>query len=181
MFTTIIRSIRAAALSAAIAGMAGTAALAMGNNDSDSPTCPRGEVYNSNTKKCEPQRRGALPDKQFAAYAYALAKAKRYDEAIDVLNLMKNPDTAEALNYRGYATRHLGKLDDGIAFYLRSVRRDPHYALVREYLGEAYVLKGDVASARYQLRRIRQICGNTACEPYEDLEKAIAGHPEDEG
>jgi protein involved in temperature-dependent protein secretion len=70
---------------------------------------------------------------------------------------------------------------EGIGYYQQSVRLDPHYALVREYLGEAYVLKGDLASAKYQLRKIKGICGNTECEEYEDLEKAIAGHPEDDG
>jgi tetratricopeptide (TPR) repeat protein len=161
--------------------LAAGAALAAGDNSSSTPTCQRGEVYNSSTKKCERRQAGALPDQDLANYAYALAKAKRYDEALEVLDLMKNPNTAQALNYRGYATRHMGKLDEGIQFYLRSVKLDPRYAQVREYLGEAYVLKGDLASARYQLRKIHGICGNTECEEYEDLEKAIAGHPEDEG
>jgi len=161
--------------------LAAGAALAAGSSPSDTPTCSRGEVYNSSTKKCERRQAGALPDQDLVNYAYALAKAKRYDEAVEVLDLMKNPNTAQALNYRGYATRHLGKLDEGIQFYLRSVKLDPNYAQVREYLGEAYVIKGDLASARYQLRKIKAICGNTECEEYEDLEKAIAGHPEDEG
>jgi tetratricopeptide (TPR) repeat protein len=161
----------------AAAGMA----LAEGSSPSNTPTCQNGEVYNSSTKKCEQRHSGALPDKDLADYAYALAKAKRYDEALEVLNLMKNPNTAQALNYRGYATRHMGKLDEGIGYYLESVKLDPHYAQVREYLGEAYVIKGDLASAKYQLSKIKTICGNTECEEYEDLEKAIAGHPEDEG
>jgi len=171
----------AVVLAAGLSFSGAGSALAMSSSPPDTPTCPQGQVYNSNTKQCEQRRAGGVPDQDLANYAYALAKAKRYDEAIEVLNLMKNPNTAQALNYRGYATRHMGKLDEGIQFYLRSVKLDPHYAQVREYLGEAYVLKGDLASARYQLRRIKGICGNTECEEYEDLEKAIAGHPEDEG
>lgn len=156
-------------------------ALAAGSSPANTPTCPPGEVYNSSTKKCEQRHSGTLPDKDLADYAYALAKGKRYDEALEVLNLMRNPNTAQALNYRGYATRHLGRLDEGIGYYLQSVKLDPHYAQVREYLGEAYVTKGDLVSAKYQLGKIKTICGNTRCEEYEDLEKAIAGHPEDEG
>lgn len=159
----------------AAAGMA----LADGSSPSNTPTCPSGQVYNSSAKKCEEQHSGTLPDKDLADYAYTLAKAKRYDEALEVLNLMKNPNTAQALNYRGYATRHMGKLDEGIGYYLQSVKLDPHYAQVREYLGEAYVIKGDLTSAKYQLGKIKTICGK--CEEYEDLEKAIAGHPEDDG
>jgi tetratricopeptide (TPR) repeat protein len=163
--------------------LAGSAvALAAGSSTPDTPTCPQGQVYNSNTKQCEQRRAGAVSDTDLVNYAYALAKKdKRYGEAIEVLNLMKNPNTAQALNYRGYATRKMGKTDEGIGFYLQSVKLDPHYALVREYLGEAYVIKGDLASAKYQLRRIKMICGNTECEEYEDLEKAIGGHPEDDG
>jgi protein involved in temperature-dependent protein secretion len=88
---------------------------------------------------------------------------------------MKKSDTAVALNYRGYVTRHLGRVDEGIGYYLRSVKLDPRYAQVREYLGEAYVIKGDMAKAKEQLAVIRTICGNTECEEYEDLAKAIAG------
>ncbi|HVH79385.1 MAG TPA: hypothetical protein VM782_08350 [Stellaceae bacterium] len=155
-------------------------ALADGGGSSSGPApsvdkCGKGEYWSERSGRCEKLRADAMPDKDMAAYAYALAKAERYDEAIAVLDLMKKPYTAEALNYRGYATRHLGKLDEGIGYYLRSVKLDPHYAQVREYLGEAYVIKGDMASARYQLRKIKTICGNTECEEYEDLEKAIAG------
>jgi len=148
--------------------------FAMGNSPSDTPTCQRGEVYNSSTKKCEKRQAGALPDQDLANYAYALAKAKRYDEAIEVLDLMKNPNTAQALNYRGYATRHLGKLDEGIGYYLRSVKLDPRYAQVREYLGEAYVIKGDMARAEQQLQAIKKICGGTTCEEYQNLAVFIA-------
>ena len=147
----------------------------------DPSRCGKGEYFSDKTGKCEKVHAGVMPDKDLAQYAYLLAKAKRYDEAISALDLLQNPNTAVALNYRGYATRHMGKLDEGIGYYLKSVRLDPRYAQVREYLGEAYVIKGDLANARYQLRKIKTICGNTECEEYEDLEKAIAGHPEEDG
>lgn len=173
----IMRTMLAFGFSLATTG----ATLAAGDSNSNTPICSSGQVYNSSTKRCEQRRAGGVPDQDLANYAYALAKAKRYEEAIEVLNLMNNPNTAQALNYRGYATRHLGRLDEGIGYYLRSVKLDPHYAQVREYLGEAYVIKGDLASARYQLRKIKAICGNSECEEYEDLEKAIAGPPEEDG
>jgi Flp pilus assembly protein TadD len=90
-----------------------------------------------------------------------------------VLDLLQNPNTAVALNYRGYATRKMGRIDEGIGYYLKSVQLDPHYPQVREYLGEAYLLKGDTAKAEAQLRAIKGICG-TACEAYEHLAVAIA-------
>jgi tetratricopeptide (TPR) repeat protein len=152
-------------------------ALADGGSSNDgtnsSTTCGQGEVYDARSGRCVRQQAGVLPDKALAQYAYVLAKAERYNEALDVLNLMKNPNTAAALNYRGYATRKLGHVDEGIGYYLKSVKLAPRYAQVREYLGEAYVIKGDLASAQQQLRVIKSICG-TECEEYEDLAKAIA-------
>ena len=125
------------------------------------------------TMQCVRQQSGVLPDKTLADYAYVLAKAERYQEALQVLDLMQDRNTAEALNYRGYATRKLGRVDEGIGYYLKSVSLDPKYAEVREYLGEAYVTKGDLARAKEQLRAIEKICG-TECEQYKDLAKAIS-------
>jgi tetratricopeptide (TPR) repeat protein len=121
-----------------------------------------------------------LPDADLPEYAITLAKAKRYNEALAVLDKIKNSYTPVALNYRGYVTRHLGRLDRGIQYYYQSIRLDPHYAQVREYLGEAYVIKGDLVKAKFQLSMIKWICGDTACDEYKDLENAIAGHPEED-
>ena len=90
---------------------------------------------------------------------------------------MQNPNTAKALNYRGYATRKLGRTDEGIGYYLKSVALDPNYAQVREYLGEAYVIKGRVDLAQEQLVKIKALC-STTCEEYEDLAAAIAAAPQ---
>jgi tetratricopeptide (TPR) repeat protein len=144
-----------------------------GSDNWTTPSCGRGHVYDNRTGRCVKAENGVIPDKEFAENAYALAKAHRYQEALAVLDLMKDPNTAEALNYRGYATRKLGRTDEGIGYYLRSVALDPHYAKVREYLGEAYLVKGDLASAQAQLLAIKEICGTT-CESYEHLAVAIA-------
>jgi tetratricopeptide (TPR) repeat protein len=144
-----------------------------GGGSSDRQTCPSGYVYDSSTSKCVRQQAGVRPDKTLTDYAYALAKAGRYAEAIGVLDLLKDPNTPVALNYRGYATRKLGRVDEGIGYYLKSVTLDPHYAQVREYLGEAYLIKGDAASAKAQLQAIKGICG-TVCEEYQHLAVAIA-------
>ena len=169
----------AAALGLCLAAAGPLPARADGGGDSggggqSTQTCPRGQVWDSTTSRCVQAQAGVLPDRQLADYAYALAKAERYDEALDVLNLLQNRNTPQALNYRGYATRKLGRVDEGIGYYLQSVKLDPHYAQVREYLGEAYVIKGELARAKAQLRAIKAICG-TECEEYEDLAKAIAG------
>ena len=145
-----------------------------GSGGSNSTTnCKPGEVYDARQMRCVKQQAGILPDRDLAEYAFGMAKAGRYQEALDVLNLLKNPNTPVALNYRGYVTRKLGRLDEGIGYYLKSVALDPHYAQVREYLGEAYLQKGDMAAAKAQLQAIKGICG-TVCEAYEHLAVAIA-------
>ena len=105
----------------------------------------------------EAQRRFARSD--LTEYAYSLAKANRYQEAIDVLDMLDNPNTPRALNYRGYATRKLGRTDEGIGYYLKSVALDPNYSQVREYLGEAYVIQGKFDLAKDQLATIEKLCG----------------------
>jgi Flp pilus assembly protein TadD len=119
------------------------------------------------------KRSGVLPDPELTEYAYALAKAERYREALDVLDTLENPNTPRALNYRGYATRKLGRTDEGIRYYLKSVALDPTYPQVREYLGEAYVIQGKFDLAKEQLATIERLCGSKDCEYFRDLAEAL--------
>ncbi|MGA2494117.1 MAG: tetratricopeptide repeat protein [Roseiarcus sp.] len=155
-------------------GGGGGSASGGGGGGQDLTTCPKGEIWDVRTKRCLTLKGDVLPDAQIVEYAFALAKAQRFDEALQTLDLLKDPNTPRALNYRGYATRKLGRTDEGIGYYLQSVAMDPTYAQVREYLGEAYVLKGKFDLAHEQLDTIAKICGSTDCEEYEDLSKAIA-------
>src|SRR5215207_4959634 len=140
----------------------------------DLTTCSKGFVWSTKRRRCLRTQGGVLPDAELTEYAYALAKADRFAEAIGVLDLLSNPRTVRALNYRGYATRKLGRTEEGIGYYLQSVAMDPSYAQVREYLGEAYVAQGKMTEAKEQLRTIEKICGTT-CEEYQDLANLIEG------
>ncbi len=159
-----------------VGGLTALPAFAAGTDNSGSqvPTCPKGKVYSQQKQMCIDAQSNAIDDKSLTDYAYALAKEGRYTEALQTLDRLANPNTAEALNYRGYATRKLGRLEEGIGYYLQAVALDPDYTLVREYLGEAYLVKGDVKRAKEQLAEIEKRCGTT-CEPYGDLAEAIAG------
>jgi tetratricopeptide (TPR) repeat protein len=146
---------------------------ATGMKKSDLTTCAPGQVWDKKTKKCLERHSGVLPDSELTEYAYSLAKADRYQEAIDVLDMLDNPNTPRALNYRGYATRKLGRTEEGVGYYLKSVALDPNYAQVREYLGEAYVIQGKYDLAKDQLATIEKLCGSKDCEYYEDLSDAL--------
>lgn len=139
----------------------------------DLTTCDKGKVWDVKTKKCVDKQGSLISDPALTEYAYALAKAQRYDEAIATLDALQDPNTPRALNYRGYATRKLGRTDEGIGYYLKSVALDPTYIQVREYLGEAYLIKGETDLAKAQLATIETLCGSEACEEYGTLEKAI--------
>jgi tetratricopeptide (TPR) repeat protein len=146
-------------------------------NSRDQNTCRAGMVWDNRKHMCVQATRGVLPDEQLTEYASALAGQGRYQEALATLDLLDQPETPRALNYRGYASRKLGRLDEGIGYYLRSITLDPQYAQVREYLGEAYVAKGRLDLAKEQLAIIETLCGTT-CEEYVDLQDAITGEGE---
>jgi tetratricopeptide (TPR) repeat protein len=159
--------------------LSGSLALANGGGGGDDmptrPSCPKGQVLDTRSQRCVKQTSNLVPDEDRTNYAYQLAKDGRYEEALTLLDTLKQPNTAKALNYRGYATRKLGRTDEGIGYYLQSVKLDPQYAQVREYLGEAYVIKGRLDLAQEQLQQIKSICGSTQCEEYQDLAEAING------
>jgi tetratricopeptide (TPR) repeat protein len=144
-----------------------------GVNKTDLTTCAPGQVWDKKTHKCLERHSRVLPDQDLTEYAYALARAERYQEAIDVLDLLDNSNTPRALNYRGYATRKLGRTEEGISYYLRSVALDPTYPQVREYLGEAYVTQGKFDLAKDQLATIEKLCGSKTCAYYEELAEAL--------
>jgi len=135
-----------------------------GDDRSNTKTCGSGEVWDSKSRKCVKAENGVLPDKALAENAFALAKDERYEEALAVLDLLQDPNTAVGLNYRGYATRKLGRIEEGIGYYLKSVALDPDYAQVREYLREALskrairgrhgTIAGDRKDMRHELRGI---------------------------
>jgi len=164
-----------ACLSAAL--LAGQACASGDESAPPKPNCPKGQVWDTKTAKCVLQTSKATSDTDRTDYAYRLAKDGRYDEALALLDTLQNPNTAKALNYRGYTTRKLGRTDEGISYYLQSVALDPNYAQVREYLGEAYVIKGRIDLAQEQLVKIKALC-STTCEEYEDLAEAIAAAPQ---
>ena len=102
-----------------------------GVNKTDLTICAPGEVWDTKKRKCLERHSGVLPDSDLTEYAFALAKAQRFQEAIDVLDLLDNPNTPRALNYRGYATRKLGRTEEGIGYSAVGRSRRELYAGAR--------------------------------------------------
>lgn len=132
----------------------------------------KGKVWNKKSKKCENAEQGFLDDDSIYETGRHLAMIGRYDEAITILNLAANADDKRVLNYLGYSYRKAGHIEVGLKYYNQALAVDPDYVLVREYLGEALIQKGDIDGAKAQLHEIAVRCGE-ACEPYIDLKAEL--------
>lgn len=174
----MIQSIRLVALAAVVGIAMPLSAFGAGGGDSDSynnnKKCSNDKVWDKRQKKCVVPKKGALDDDSIYEAGRDLAYAGRYDQAIDVLTLASDRNDKRILNFLGFSHRKAGRLDVGIGYYLQAIEEDPNYTLVREYYGEALLVKGDVDAARAELATIETICGTQTCEAYEGLAEAIA-------
>lgn len=112
-------------------------------------------------------------------YVAALAALKAGDAAAALPRLesalKRFPDNADLHNELGFAHRRLRQLDKAFEHYRRALAINPEHRGAHEYIGEAYLMAGDVPSAERHLAALRSICV-LSCEELRDLEKAIAAH-----
>ena len=117
-----------------------------------------------------------LADADYAAGRAALKAARcgtalrRYQAA-----LKRFPDAADLHNELGFTHRKLRQIDKAFEHYKRALALKPAHRGAHEYIGEAYLMVGEVASAQKHLEALRKIC-LLPCEELEDLRKAIAAH-----
>ncbi|MDN2579308.1 tetratricopeptide repeat protein [Aquibium sp. ELW1220] len=160
-----------AALAAVGLALSSAPAAAAGG-ETTTPTCPKGQVYNNAKQKCEPKTSAVDPQSLFET-GRALAYAGRYDEAIETLRLAYDAKMPGVFNMLGYSYRKQGKLLVALGYYEEALRLDPNHVLTREYLGEAHLQMGDLASARDQLLEIEKRAGRSSAE-FAELSKHIA-------
>ena len=159
--------------------------------DLGGPSCRAGQGYCEKTKSCMPARckAGSVWSSSSCGcvrssselegredrYQAALWHVRdgRFQDALALLLPLAKAGDADVLNMLGYAYRNVGKLDTGITYYRKALAVDPDLTLARAYLGEGYLQKGDVASARAELAEIASRCG-THCQEYRRLADAIA-------
>lgn len=109
----------------------------------------------------------------------AAAATKRQDwaGAADVLKsgLATDPNNANYHNLYAYALRKGTNPDMNLVFkhYNEALRIDPKHRGAHEYIGEAYLMVGNVAKAKEHLSALDKLCF-FPCVEYTDLKKSIA-------
>ena len=88
--------------------------------------------------------------------------------------LQKSPNNADYHNLLAYSTRKGPNPDMSVVFkhYNEALRIDPKHKNAHEYLGEAYLMVGNVAKAKEHLALLDRNCGR--CDEFFMLRKAIA-------
>ena len=118
----------------------------------------------------------AKRDADYAAGKRA-AENKNWAEAVRSFQRaeLRNPDHADLQNSLGFAYRNLRQYDLAFRHYKRAIELDPRHRGAHEYIGETYLLTGDLASAEKHLAALKEIC-LLPCEELTDLERAVAAY-----
>jgi Flp pilus assembly protein TadD len=119
----------------------------------------------------------AQTDNPALGQAVALVKGGDYASALPLLEaaVSSDPTNADALNYLGYSHRQLGNRDRALGYYQKALSLEPKHRGANEYLGELYLLMGDVPKAEERLAVLDKACF-FGCEEYSELKEAIADY-----
>lgn len=102
--------------------------------------------------------------------------AKDYEGLVKAAQagLASDSSNADFHNMLAFGLRHRPNPDMALVFrhYNEALRIDPWHVGAHEYLGEAYLMVGNMAKAKEHLERVRLACQGR-CAEYQELEKAI--------
>jgi Tfp pilus assembly protein PilF len=89
----------------------------------------------------------------------------------------REPKNADYHNLYAYATRKGPNPDMSLVFkeYNEALAIDPQHKGAHEYLGEAYLMVGNVAKAKEHLAQLDKLC-LFSCSEFTDLKKSIAAY-----
>lgn len=89
--------------------------------------------------------------------------------------LAKTPDNADYHNLYAYSVRKGANPDMDVVFkhYSEALRLDAKHRDAHEYIGEAYLIVGNLGKAKEHLAQLDKLCF-FPCSQYSDLKKAVA-------
>jgi tetratricopeptide (TPR) repeat protein len=89
--------------------------------------------------------------------------------------LASNPSNADYHSLYAYSLRKSGtsEMDQVFKHYNEALRIDPKHRGAHEYIGEAYLMVGNVAKAKDHLGQLDKICF-FGCSEFSDLKRAIS-------
>ena len=114
--------------------------------------------------------------------AVSAIQDKRFEQAIPLLQryVARTPDDANGENWLAYAYRKSGQLDPAFEHYAKALKIDPKHRGAHEYVGEAYLMVGNLAKAEEHLKILDKLCF-LPCEEYSDLKTAVAAYRANQG
>ena len=125
--------------------------------------------------------RSASTDPEYNAAVSAI-KAQDYAKAIGLLKgyVARSPDDANGENWLAYSLRKSGQLDAAFEHYDKALKLDPKHLGAHEYVGEAYLMVGNLAKAEEHLKILDKLCF-LPCEQFTDLKEAVAAYKVNKG
>jgi tetratricopeptide (TPR) repeat protein len=140
---------------------------------SDSPSPPSIDCTKK-ANKGKPECRNYHEDNdELYQAAYWASRNGDYAKAQAFLRAAPAQDDPRILNLMGFTTRKLGDVETALGYYAKALALNPDFTVAREYRGEAYLQKGDLASAKAELAELAARCG-TACTEHANLADHIA-------
>ena len=127
---------------------------------------------------------GAATKAEDPDYANAVKaiKGEKFTQAISLLEAVIARDTAnaDAYNWLAYAVRRSGDPARAIPIYEKALAINPKHRGAHEYIGEAYLVLGDVAKAKEHLATLDSLCF-FPCSEYRDLKRAVEAFEKSSG
>ena len=134
-----------------------------------------GTVWAMDTPKPEPKE----PKDPAMEQARAAIGKQDWAGAQKVLRdaVARNPQDADAHNLYAYSIRKGANPSMDLVFrhYNEALRIDPKHRAAHEYLGEAYLMTGNVPKAKEHLAQLDNLC-TFGCEEYTKLKKEVAAY-----
>ncbi|MEQ8348549.1 MAG: tetratricopeptide repeat protein [Sneathiellaceae bacterium] len=159
-FSAASRTLAIAACAAmALSVLAAGPAMAMGNDKDDKPAA---------------QAMAGDPDLMAGRKAIEMQDWQAATTALNAY-VQRDPNSADAYNWLGYAQRNLGNYDAAFAAYAAALKIDPEHKGAHEYVGEAYLKTGNLAKAEEHLKALDDLC-LFGCAEYTALKEAVAAY-----